>query len=61
MILGQEHPNRNLKHHPPTLPPHIQSRWHYFSTIIDQALEAGLKPWPIAETACAAISKEWAL
>ena len=59
MILGQEHPNRNVQSLPRHLPPHIQRRWRHFNETIDQALEAGFRPWPLAESACAAISAEW--
>lgn len=41
------------------IPRHVETQWRFFNALIDQVLAADLKPWSIAETACAAISSEW--
>ena len=45
----------------PSVPAHVYYRWRFLNQLIDLQLAAGLKPWPQAEDACAAIWEEWAL
>ena len=41
------------------MPSHIYRRWRLWNSVIDLMLAADVRPWALAEAACAAIAGEW--
>lgn len=55
------HSDITIPHSPISWPRHIHLKWKLFNQLIDVALGSELQPWSLAEAACEAIWREWAL